>query len=62
MTETNSMRTVFQAADDWGVSPSLVRQWCQSGAIASHKVGRDWVVTAKNPAQRKDARGRKRGG
>lgn len=39
------MLSVNQAAQQLGITPQLVRRYCERGRIKAEKVGRDWVIT-----------------
>ena len=39
------MLSVKQAAEQLGITPPLVRRYCEQGRIKAEKVGRDWVIT-----------------
>jgi transposase-like protein len=45
-------RTIKQAAQDWGVSPSLVRKWVAQERVSTVRPGHEILITSKDPPQR----------
>ena len=40
--------TVTSVAYMWGVSESLVRQWCESGVVCAIKDGGTWLIALRS--------------
>jgi excisionase family DNA binding protein len=45
-------RTIKQAAEDWGVSASLVRKWIAQGRVRTVRPGHEILVTSASPPPR----------
>lgn len=42
-------KSVKEAAKEWGVSASTVRNWCKQALIVAQRKGRDWLIFSSDP-------------
>ncbi|EJW14743.1 helix-turn-helix domain-containing protein [Paenibacillus alvei] len=50
-----NIMTVEEAAEEWGLAPGTVKNYCAQGKVQAKKVGRDWAIDRNQPNPRQKA-------
>lgn len=48
----DGIMSVEEAAEQWGLAPGTVKNYCLSGKVLARKIGRDWAIEKNQPNPR----------